>query len=434
MSYTRRNTEDGVTVMNKDLYDNLQDGIEERGVTPEMFGAKGDGITDDSSSFQRMVDYAVENLCLIIIPNKVYKLVTPISVKSEDVIKIRGCLGKKYITGNNKSLIICSDSFIVGNGEILYLQLEDLGLMNMSNVNKPILNNVVLRNSVIKNCGTRGFAGFLLGVLERKTIVTENWFMNLNEYFIKPNKGHSVFVDSDVTFNYINGNPTVPNTTMVMGGGSHSNFQNNFCDFWTYYFAGDIWTRTLNISFNHFDYGYQFVKKGKSPYSNGLFYNIFTNFNSSIKGASEGFLNDVETVDSDFGIIQGFAQDFSMIGNQFYGCNKVLYVDSATRTGFIFKDNLVEENDIVYFTNTPLVIEKEFNNENVRKTYIEPLMSKKISELKSSGSYTNKFINGQICYYNNKPYRVAPYRSSNGSLYVGLFDYDGNMASTDVPK
>lgn len=30
MAYTRRNTTDGVTVMNKDLYDNLQDGIEEK--------------------------------------------------------------------------------------------------------------------------------------------------------------------------------------------------------------------------------------------------------------------------------------------------------------------------------------------------------------------------------------------------------------------
>ena len=30
MAYTRRNTADGVTIMNKDLYDNLQDGIEEK--------------------------------------------------------------------------------------------------------------------------------------------------------------------------------------------------------------------------------------------------------------------------------------------------------------------------------------------------------------------------------------------------------------------
>lgn len=29
MAYSRRDTKDGITVMNKELYDNLQDGIEE---------------------------------------------------------------------------------------------------------------------------------------------------------------------------------------------------------------------------------------------------------------------------------------------------------------------------------------------------------------------------------------------------------------------
>lgn len=37
MTYKRINTIDGVTIMNKKLYDNLQDGIEERGVTPEIW-------------------------------------------------------------------------------------------------------------------------------------------------------------------------------------------------------------------------------------------------------------------------------------------------------------------------------------------------------------------------------------------------------------
>ena len=53
MAYTRRNTTDGVTVMNKDLYDNLQDGIEERGITPEMFGAVGDGVHDYTEAIKR---------------------------------------------------------------------------------------------------------------------------------------------------------------------------------------------------------------------------------------------------------------------------------------------------------------------------------------------------------------------------------------------
>lgn len=56
MSYTRRNTTDGVTRMNKDLYDNLQDGIEERGVTPEMFGAVGDGVHDDTEAIKKALN------------------------------------------------------------------------------------------------------------------------------------------------------------------------------------------------------------------------------------------------------------------------------------------------------------------------------------------------------------------------------------------
>lgn len=61
MSYTRRNTTDGSTVMNKDLYDNLQDGIEERGITPEMFGAVGDGIHDDTEAIQSALDNSKYN-------------------------------------------------------------------------------------------------------------------------------------------------------------------------------------------------------------------------------------------------------------------------------------------------------------------------------------------------------------------------------------
>lgn len=83
MAYTRRNTTDGVTVMNKDLYDNLQDGIEERGVTLEMFGGKaGDSDFDNSPALIQAVKYATSNKTNIILTGRSYYFYTPIVIES----------------------------------------------------------------------------------------------------------------------------------------------------------------------------------------------------------------------------------------------------------------------------------------------------------------------------------------------------------------
>ena len=52
MSYTRRNTTDGVTVMNKDLYDNLQDGIEER---PVEYRTLEDALKDNNKKVNTII-------------------------------------------------------------------------------------------------------------------------------------------------------------------------------------------------------------------------------------------------------------------------------------------------------------------------------------------------------------------------------------------
>lgn len=44
MAYSRRNVTDGVTVMNKDLYDNVQDGIDELKEENEKLEEKLDSI------------------------------------------------------------------------------------------------------------------------------------------------------------------------------------------------------------------------------------------------------------------------------------------------------------------------------------------------------------------------------------------------------
>ena len=95
MSYTRRNTTDGSTIMNKDLYDNLQDGIEERGVTPEMFGAVGDGVTDDSGALNQAFN---SSDTVIWGSSKVYRIKNGLKVYRENFSLI----------GNNSTILVDS--------------------------------------------------------------------------------------------------------------------------------------------------------------------------------------------------------------------------------------------------------------------------------------------------------------------------------------
>lgn len=95
MSYTRRNTTDGSTIMNKDLYDNLQDGIEERGVTPEMFGAVGDGVTDDSDALNQAFN---SSDTVTLGSSKVYRIKNGLKVYRENFSLI----------GNNSTILVDS--------------------------------------------------------------------------------------------------------------------------------------------------------------------------------------------------------------------------------------------------------------------------------------------------------------------------------------
>lgn len=66
--------------------------IEKSGyVTPEMFGAKGDGVTDDSMAFQKCFDYASENKIFVYVP----KATNFYGIKKGLEIKV-GCAGVEF--------------------------------------------------------------------------------------------------------------------------------------------------------------------------------------------------------------------------------------------------------------------------------------------------------------------------------------------------
>lgn len=67
-------------------------------VTPEMFGAVGDGITNDYGAFSLCADFAMENGVSILVPHKQYYLDGNASIKlNSDVI----CLGSTFIVGDS---------------------------------------------------------------------------------------------------------------------------------------------------------------------------------------------------------------------------------------------------------------------------------------------------------------------------------------------
>ena len=70
------------------------------GVTPQMFGAKGDGITDDSKAVQSAIDYAAKNhkFNTVYIPEGVYSVK---NLKLKQNVKLHGRWRKKCSAGRS---------------------------------------------------------------------------------------------------------------------------------------------------------------------------------------------------------------------------------------------------------------------------------------------------------------------------------------------
>lgn len=115
--------------------------------TPEMFGAKGDGITDDTKAVQQAIDYAGIN-GTVILPKKdnFYKISAPIELKYKG-LKI---IGNNHL-GNTTCGFICSGS-MTNAFEISedYIHLEDIYINCNNNCNVGLYGvNTVKSNSRI---------------------------------------------------------------------------------------------------------------------------------------------------------------------------------------------------------------------------------------------------------------------------------------------
>lgn len=202
MAYRRINTTDGVTVMNKDLYDNLQDGIEQFGVTPQMFGAKGDGVTDDTVAIQNALDSNKP----VYFPIGLYRITSPLQIQHSNLFmygqnaphghnisgvddfqnlkKIYSCIYADF-TENGTIIDIPNTVYRTAIQNILFItdkynvSFDSTSMKATEERNEVIINGVkMIRNSSIEECAFYGFSGYGLYTESQHSRISDCLFLN----------------------------------------------------------------------------------------------------------------------------------------------------------------------------------------------------------------------------------------------------------------
>lgn len=75
----------------KEDYDDLKSDIKKDYVTPQMFGGKGDGVTDDTIALQNTFNYAINNKVSVYIPSGTYLFDVLTFPLNQDGMIIKGC-------------------------------------------------------------------------------------------------------------------------------------------------------------------------------------------------------------------------------------------------------------------------------------------------------------------------------------------------------
>lgn len=162
-------------------------------IMPEMYGAKGDGTTDDTNALQQAIVKAVETKKDIVLQNKTYLTTQPLQIQEK--ITLRGI---SYTDEYSGQACIKNDltNIFVGKTDSLEAGIKILNIKFIGT--KNFIANTKLNWCQIRHCGLTGFSKvfenvqFLgcwltdlfinniktLGVLSGSDNNFENWFIN----------------------------------------------------------------------------------------------------------------------------------------------------------------------------------------------------------------------------------------------------------------
>lgn len=208
-------------------------------LTPQMYGAKGDGKKDDTEALRRALFESSEQGKILYFPSgKKYKVTATLNYYKGDYqdlnLNLLGCIPIKkgsYVPEKYGGILVSKGVRLFCNA-IISGSIERMCITGQRDLNVHFFDNcdckgLVITGSNISNFGALFYDSKLHGVSQ----ITQNTFLTLY-YFARNEKTSSGMTDSTISFNYIN-------------GGMEQN--DNSCFEWSYY-NGDI------ISNNFIDY------------------------------------------------------------------------------------------------------------------------------------------------------------------------------------
>lgn len=269
--------------------------VENGTINVKQFGAKGDGVTDDSVIFQKCIDFICNNNFPLYVSIGKYIINTPIQLKADNatfkiygersiypynnmhptygsVIVTNNCSflsGLDFYNDNNYNMIHC-------NVDISYLKIEtDSSYANNKNFAFDLIE---FNHSEIHHLVTHCLC-FLRGSITGVTHVHNNYIMaTLVAFSSAPNK-RTFAQESWITHNYINGR-SLPNS--ILFDMEYSNwlyFENNYCDYFGYLFGDTDNNNVITLRIHSFNNIYDtFICMTKSTV---ITYLYFTSINDT---------------------------------------------------------------------------------------------------------------------------------------------------------
>ena len=211
-------------------------------ITPEMFGAVGDGTTDDHAAFQACFNASAGKT--ILIGNKKYYLSAPIKLdKDIFTYTVQGFANATaYITAE-RGYIMCGADFLDGTNDAGYEEEYNICLRNMQFISADAdggyawLKNIRNSNGMIEQCTVANFGYAIYGGMCDRAIISNSTFFGIGKAFICEGDNDRTWTsagitDSSIVNCYVNGAPSKnPSVFVLSTAFTASVIENCYFDF-----------------------------------------------------------------------------------------------------------------------------------------------------------------------------------------------------------